>query len=116
MNAKDELKGRQAVEGVVAEIHAQTMEAPVFPDQFTSIMRDYAYDTLARHLKEAGVSEVALHLLDDMVILADLREMVARDGGVELHWNQELQECVANISREVDALGGRFSGPFGEEA
>ena len=91
-------------------------ERPAFPNEFISIMKDYAYDTLSEHLKAQKVSEDALRLLDDLVILADLREMIASEKEIEYHWNVELQECISNITHAVMNLGGKFVGPYGEAA
>jgi hypothetical protein len=90
------------------------LERPAFPEQFINIMKDYAYETLSEYLKAQNASEDALHLLDDLVILADLREMIASGKDIEYHWNVELQECISGITHAVDAMGGIFSGPYGE--
>ena len=87
-------------------------EAPAYPAEFLSIIKDTGFEALKDLLKKIDAPKDALELLDDLAILATIGNI--RDGEqVSALVNQILGETVASASRNISKIGGIFYGPSG---
>ena len=77
----------------------------MFSEEFLRFFQDCAYETLRAHLEKAK-QEKAVDLLDDLILLS-----MRAYGKEQPTWlrNQIMCEAVASASKNVVALGGRFS-------
>ena len=77
----------------------------MFSEEFLRYFQDCVYETLRAHLEKAK-QEKAMDLLDDLILLS-----MRAYGKEQPTWlrNQIMCEAVASASKNVVALGGRFS-------
>lgn len=77
----------------------------MFSEEFLCFFQDCVYETLRAHLEKAK-QEKAVELLDDLILLS-----MRTYGKEQPTWlrSQIMCEAVASASKNVVALGGRFS-------
>ena len=91
-------------QSAIQVVTAQPAEAePMYSEEFLNMMKDYAYETLRRHLEKQGQPE-AVSLLDNLVMLT----MKPLEGQAAWVQDQILSEVIGKISQDVLKLGGRF--------
>lgn len=84
------------------------MEGHAYSDEFLNMMHDYAYEALRQHLLASCANPDASMLLEELIILHNIKMVYCREKLVAYYWNQSAGESIGQISQLVIKLGGHF--------